>query len=186
MNSAIIITTPMISGMFKKLFSIVCIMLAVNLCSQCVFPKKTSATINNADKVIVIKSKRIMMLLRDGEILKTYRVSLGKNPEGHKVKAGDNKTPEGRYILISRNPNSKFHLAVRISYPNETDLDNAGKLGVSPGGGIMIHGLPDELADIGEYHRYLDWTDGCIAVTNPEMEEIWQMVDTGTPIEIKP
>src|SRR4030067_717318 len=129
---------PMISGMFKKLFSIACIMLAINLCSQCISPKKTSATINNADKVIVIKSKRIMILLKDGEILKTYRVSLGKNPEGHKVKAGDNKTPEGRYILTSRNPNSKFHLAIRISYPNETDLDNAGTLSVSPSGRLTI------------------------------------------------
>lgn len=168
--------------MVKRIISLTALLI---LCYS-LFTSDTWATLPKADKLIVIKGKRILILLKDGEILKTYRVSLGKNPEGRKVKAGDNKTPEGRYILISRNPNSKFHLAVRISYPNEADLDNAGNLGVSPGGGIMIHGLPDELADIGEYHRYLDWTDGCIAVTNPEMEEIWQMVDTGTPIEIKP
>lgn len=143
------------------------------------------ATLPKADKVIVIKSKRLLMLLRDGEILRTYRVALGKNPKGKKVMAGDKKTPEGRYTLF-KNPNSRFHLSLQISYPNESDIENASKLGVPPGGDIMIHGLPEELAEFGKFHRYYDWTEGCIAVTNPEIEEIYQMVDDGTPIEIKP
>lgn len=143
------------------------------------------ATLPKADKVIVVKSKRILMLLRDGEILKAYRIALGKNPEGKKVMAGDKKTPEGRYTLF-KNSNSRFHLSLRISYPNESDIENAERLGVSPGGDIMIHGLPEGLAEFGKFHRYYDWTDGCIAVTNSEIEEIYQMVEDGTPIEIKP
>lgn len=153
---------------------------------SCLFLSSTAwATFPKADKVIVIKSKRILFLLREGEILRTYRIALGKNPEGRKLMAGDKKTPEGRYTLF-KNPNSRFHLSLRISYPNESDMENAKRLGVSPGGGIMIHGLPDQLSEFGKFHRYYDWTDGCIAVTNQEIEEIYEMVEDGTPIEIKP
>jgi len=146
-----------------------------------------SATLASVDKVVVIKSKRILMLLKDGEIFKTYRVSLGKRPEGHKIASGDQRTPEGRYILDSKNPKSNYHLAIHISYPNELDTLNAQKRGVSPGGGIMIHGLPPNRShELKEITGYWDWTNGCIAVTNPEIEEIWQLVSAGTPIEIKP
>lgn len=126
------------------------------------------------------------MLLKDGEIIKSYKVSLGKNPVGPKVQEGDQKTPEGSYVLNSRKQNSKYYLAINISYPNESDIQNAQKLGVSPGNSIAIHGLPKDLEDIDKFQRRLDWTDGCIAVTNTEMEEIWQLVPDGTPIEIKP
>lgn len=139
-----------------------------------------------ADKVVVIKSKRIMMLLRDGEIMKVYRVALGRKPEGHKMKAGDNRTPEGVYLLESRNRESNYHLSLRISYPNEQDLRNAQQNNVPPGGDIMIHGLSPKLTALGKFHRYHDWTNGCIAVTNAEIEEIWKLVPDGTPIEIKP
>ena len=138
------------------------------------------------DKVLVVKSKRVLILLRDGEILKTYRIALGRQPKGHKTKAGDNKTPEGTYILDARNPNSNYHLSIRISYPNEADLLNAQRLGVAPGGDIMIHGLSNGTRKLDKYHRYLNWTNGCIAVTDREMEEIWDLVSDGTPIEIKP
>lgn len=144
------------------------------------------AAINKADKVVVFKSKRVLMLLKDGEIVKTYRVALGKAPQGHKTRAGDKKTPEGTYILDTRNPQSKYHLALHISYPNETDVQNSQKLGVSPGGDIMIHGLSNDFSKLGKLHRYKDWTNGCIAVTNAEIEEIWQLVQDGTPIEIRP
>ncbi len=150
------------------------------------WPEKASAALVKADKVVVIKSKRLMMLMRGGEILKAYKIALGKQPVGHKTKAGDKKTPEGNYVLDSRKPDSKFHLAIRISYPNESDALNAQKLGITPGGDIMIHGLPDRLTKVGSLHRLTDWTDGCIAVTNPEIEEIWKLVPDGTPIEIKP
>lgn len=151
-----------------------------------IFPEKASAVSGKADKVIVIKSKRLLILLRKGEILKTYKVALGKQPNGHKKQTGDKKTPEGKYILDSRNSDSKFHLSIRISYPNESDVLKAQKLGVSPGRDIMIHGLPDDLSKVGKLHSLSDWTDGCIAVTNSEIEEIWQLVPDGAPIEIKP
>jgi murein L,D-transpeptidase YafK len=149
-------------------------------------PGKASASLIKADKVILIKSRRILMLMRRSEIFKTYRVALGKEPKGRKTKAGDKKTPEGTYILDSRNADSKFHLAIHISYPNESDIQNARKMRVSPGGGVMIHGLPDDLRRIGKLHRLSDWTNGCIAVTNHEIEEIWHLVPDGTPIEIRP
>lgn len=138
------------------------------------------------DKVVVIKSKRIMLLLSEGEILKSYKVSLGKQPTGRKVMGGDQKTPEGIYRLDLRNPSSNFHMSIHISYPNEADLANARQLGVQPGNGIMIHGLPDDLAELGKLQRRWDWTDGCIAVSNPEIEEIWRLVPDGTTIEIRP
>lgn len=144
------------------------------------------AALAKADKVVVIKSKRMLMLMKDGEIFKAYRIALGKNPEGRKIKVGDQRTPEGSYVIDSRNAKSKFYLAIHISYPNETDISNAQKLGVSPGGSIMIHGLPNGFARVDKFHRVQDWTDGCIAVTNAEMEEIWEYVPDGTPIEIKP
>ncbi len=143
------------------------------------------ASVPKAEKVVVLKSKRLLLLLKDGEIFKTYRVCLGKQPNGHKVMAGDNRTPEGTYTLDSRNPRSKYYLAIHISYPNESDVLNARKRGVSPGGGIMIHGL-SQTRGAKNAQVVSDWTNGCIAVTNTEIEEIWQLVQDGTPIEIKP
>ncbi|MCL4457984.1 MAG: L,D-transpeptidase family protein [Nitrospirae bacterium] len=163
-----------------KRISIICLIASI------LYPQLIFATLPKADKVVVIKSKRLMMLLKDGEIIKSYKVSLGKNPVGPKVQEGDQKTPEGSYVLNSRKQNSKYYLAINISYPNESDIQNAQKLGVSPGNSIAIHGLPKDLEDIDKFQRRLDWTDGCIAVTNTEMEEIWQLVPDGTPIEIKP
>jgi len=145
-----------------------------------------SSAVTKADKVLVIKSKRILLLMKDGEMFRTYKIALGKQPNGPKTRQGDRRTPEGRYVLDSRNPKSKYHLAIHISYPNESDILSAQKRGVSPGGDIMIHGLPPGSGRVGELHSFLDWTDGCIAVTNSEMEEIWQLVADGTPIEIKP
>lgn len=139
-----------------------------------------------ADLVVVIKSKRVMFLIREGKIIKTYKVALGKNPVGKKKIQGDGKTPEGRYFIIDRNPNSNFYKSLRISYPNERDLEEARMLGFHPGGDIMIHGLSKKVEFLGKYHIIEDWTDGCIAVTNEEMDEIWRLVPDGTPIEILP
>ena len=139
-----------------------------------------------ADLVVVFKDKRKMVLYAGSKEIKTYSISLGKNPTGHKQKESDKKTPEGNYILDARNPNSKYHLAIHISYPNEQDKINAEKSGVSPGGDIMIHGMPNKLEFLEDYYANTDWTDGCIAVTNYEIEEIWQAVDDGTPIIIYP
>ena len=138
------------------------------------------------DKVIAFKERRKMMLVKNGDTLKTYQISLGKNPAGPKEKEGDKKTPEGKYILDWRNPNSKYHLSIHISYPNNDDKRKAALNGVNPGGEIMIHGCPNGLGWNWKYYKVNDWTDGCIAVNNEEIEEIWNVVKNGTEIEIFP
>lgn len=144
------------------------------------------AKVDQADRIVVLKGKRVMMLMQNGEVIKSYRIALGGNPYGHKVRAGDKRTPEGQYIIDTRNPKSAYHLSLRISYPAPDDLQNAERLGVSPGGSIMIHGLKPQYAHLDKAHRMEDWTEGCIAVTNREIEEIWRLVPDGTPIDIKP
>ena len=139
-----------------------------------------------ASLVVVEKSARRMTLLRDGQVLKTFAVALGGAPRGHKQQEGDGRTPEGDYSIDSKNPRSHFHLALHISYPDADDRVRAAGRGVPPGGDIMIHGLPNGLGWLGALHLLRDWTDGCIAVTDPEIEEIWTLVDTGTPIQIRP
>ncbi len=139
-----------------------------------------------ADRIVVHKKQRTMCLMNKGQILKTYKFALGGSPEGPKQRQDDHKTPEGLYFIDSRNAKSQFHLALHISYPSAADRARARKLGANPGGGIMIHGLPKRFAWLGSLHRQTDWTDGCIAVTNEEIEEIWRLVPLNTPIEIMP
>jgi murein L,D-transpeptidase YafK len=139
-----------------------------------------------ADRVVVYKSERKLVLLSHGKEVRLYKVALGSEPVGPKTRHGDHRTPEGIYTVDSRNPNSHFYKAFHISYPNPTDIATAKKLGVSPGGDIMLHGLPKEYAWVGKAHALHDWTDGCVAVTNEEMDELWKLVPVGTPIEIKP
>jgi murein L,D-transpeptidase YafK len=139
---------------------------------------------SEADSIVVFKEQRVMQLFNNGSMIKIYNISLGRNPIGHKEKEGDKKTPEGWYYISGRNPNSSYHLSLRISYPNETDKQNAKNAGYSPGGDIMIHGFPNYMSMLEEYYINNDWTDGCIAVTNDEIEEIWKAVKDGTPIYI--
>lgn len=138
------------------------------------------------DKVLIEKHKRRLTLLSKGMAIKTYAVALGKNPIGAKEKQGDGKTPEGLYFIDSKNKLSRFHRSLGLSYPNKKDKKRAQTLGVAPGGDIMIHGLKNGIPDIGDFHATMDWTDGCIAVTNEEIEEIAQIVPEGTPVEIRP
>lgn len=140
----------------------------------------------SADHVLVEKTKRRLTLFSDGEVLKRYKISLGREPVGAKIRSGDNRTPEGFYYIDYRIEDSDFHLALHISYPNESDTHRARQMGYSPGGSIMLHGLKNDDKDIAYYHGYFDWTKGCIAVTNAEIEEIWQLVPNGTSIEIRP
>lgn len=149
------------------------------------WPEEKSNMAEKADSVLVIKSKRKLMLIKSNNAIKTYKISLGRNVLDHKTKQGDGKTPEGCYTIDRRNPNSKFYLSLHVSYPNKEDAEDARKRGVPAGGDIMIHGLPNGLGWIGKLHRLVDWTDGCIAVTNSEMDEIWRSVDDGTIIVIK-
>ncbi len=137
-----------------------------------------------ADMIVVNKGARTLTLLQNGTPIRVYKVSLGARPEGHKSQEGDERTPEGTYLIDWRNANSIAHLSLHISYPNEADADQAAARGVSPGGNIMIHGLLNGWGGLGGLHRIWDWTNGCIAVTNEEMQEIWALVPTGTPIRI--
>ena len=138
------------------------------------------------DRVVVYKHEHKLILLSQGKVVRSYRIALGGEPVGPKTRQGDHRTPEGIYVLDSRNPNSHYYKAFHVSYPNANDKAAARKLGVSPGGDIMVHGLPKEYAWVGKSHTLHDWTDGCIAVTNEEMDELWNLVRVGTPIEIKP
>jgi len=140
----------------------------------------------SVDRVVVYKSERKLALLSQGKEVRSYKVALGSEPVGPKTRHGDHRTPEGVYTLDSRNPSSHFYKAFHISYPNSKDIAAAKKLGVGTGGDIMLHGLPNEYAWVGKAHILHDWTDGCLAVTNEEMDEVWKLVRVGTPIEIKP
>lgn len=164
--------------------ALLCLLSLATLAASSTHVKTPPAA--NVDQIIVVKSTRTMMLMHHDQVLKTYRVALGTVPVGAKEMQGDHKTPEGNYIINSKNAHSQFHLALRISYPNTQDRARAHKLGVPTGGDIMIHGLMAEDAWLGARHRETDWTDGCIAVSNQEIDEIWNLVTVGTKVKIKP
>jgi murein L,D-transpeptidase YafK len=151
-----------------------------------------SATLSNgdltpmADRVVVRKAQRRMYLMRGESVLRSYRIALGLNPSGQKERAGDFRTPEGRYFLTRRNPRSDYFLSIQVSYPNQKDILRARRMHWNVGGSIMVHGLPNVLHRSPEYYDGQDWTDGCIAVTNSEMIEIWLMTAQNTPIDILP
>lgn len=136
--------------------------------------------------IVVEKAKRQMTLFHKKRPIKTYRIALGGNPLGHKQQEGDSRTPEGSYIIDAKNPNSSFHLSLHISYPDKADRRSARKRGVPPGGAIMIHGTPEGLSTVNALGYYADWTAGCIAVSNAEIEEIYASIRTGTSIIIRP
>jgi murein L,D-transpeptidase YafK len=138
-----------------------------------------------ADRLIVLKSRRLLFLARDDNLLTVYRVSLGGHPIGPKRRAGDGRTPEGLYVIDGRNPNSRYHLSLHISYPNDRDQAHARAIGARPGGDICLHGLPEAYSAFTPVAFLRDWTDGCIALANSAIEEIWDRVDDGTPIEIR-
>ncbi len=153
--------------------------LAITLCAVISAQQKV-------DRVLVKKREHTLYLMSGDKTIKTYSVALGTGGLEPKRQQGDHRTPEGTYTIDRRNPNSHFHRALHISYPNQADRERARKLGVSPGGDIMIHGITNGLGWLGSLHRKFDWTDGCIAVTDQEIEEIWALVPDGTPIEIRP
>ena len=139
-----------------------------------------------ADKIVVAKEARLLTLFAKDTPLKSYRIALGPAPAGHKMQEGDGKTPEGFFVISGRNPNSAYHLSLRVSYPSPADKEAAQKRGVSPGGDIMIHGLPNNTPGFGAIHKARDWTAGCIAITDTEIEELWRAVPNGAVIEIRP
>ena len=149
-------------------------------------PQALAPTPRLADEVLVLKAERKLYLLRDGEIMREFDIMLGLQPEGHKQREGDFRTPEGRYLLDFRNPDSDFFLSVRVSYPDYNDRKRAARKGANPGGQIMIHGLPNDRRYPEHYYLSQDWTNGCIAVSDADMIDIWLMTRENTPIEIRP
>jgi lipoprotein-anchoring transpeptidase ErfK/SrfK len=149
-------------------------------------PDRSLSPFGVADWILVEKKARRLTLFRNHKPFKSYDIALGRQPEGPKRFQGDNKTPEGRYRIDSRKKNSDYYRALHISYPNSDDAAYATKQKRSAGGDIMIHGLPKGMGSLGPFHRLRDWTAGCIAVTNTEIEELWRAIPDGTPIEIRP
>jgi murein L,D-transpeptidase YafK len=139
-----------------------------------------------ADSILILKKEHVLELLDGGKVIRTYQVALGRGGLAPKDREGDGRTPEGHYFIDSRNASSRYHKALHISYPNAADRARAEKLGVPPGGAIMIHGLPNGMSWLGSTHRVYDWTLGCVAVTDDQINEIWKMVPVGTPVEIRP
>jgi murein L,D-transpeptidase YafK len=139
-----------------------------------------------ADRILVVKSERKLYLLKAHEILRSFDIALGLLPEGAKQREGDFRTPEGEYTIEAKRANSDYFLALKVSYPNETDRERARRLGVDPGGQIMIHGMPNHPKMEESRYRGWDWTDGCIAVSNSDMLDIWLATGVSTPIEIRP
>jgi murein L,D-transpeptidase YafK len=139
-----------------------------------------------ADSIVVEKSKRMLTLFLEGTAVRSYRVALGKQPVGDKIKIGDNRTPEGMFYIDFKKPESRYYKSLHISYPDAAHKARANKRGVRAGGDIMIHGLPTEYAKMGKNHAQFDWTEGCIAVTNAEIDEIWRAIPMGAVIQIKP
>ena len=162
---------------------VICCLLFASLSHAMAAPSLDAEAV---DKVLVLKSERKLHLLSRGEIVRSYRVSLGKQPNGPKRFEGDKRTPEGFYWIDWRKTSDKYNLAMHISYPNQQDQDNARKLGKAPGGMIMIHGTPIDEEFPEWYFHTLDWTSGCIALRNDDMREVWQLVKDGTLIEIRP
>lgn len=147
---------------------------------------RSADSMPSADRIVVRKGDRKLLLMRGDDILRTYRIALGLNPVGHKERAGDFRTPEGRYRLTRRNSRSDYFLSIQVSYPNDADMKNARRNGWDVGGSIMIHGMPNIPRHQPTYYESRDWTDGCIAVTNAEMLEIWLLTVDNAPIEILP
>jgi murein L,D-transpeptidase YafK len=158
----------------------------LGLVSWCVAIGHTLPANAKADRVIVMKKERTLTLMSQGKVLKTYKVALGGNPIGAKTRQGDHKTPESVYRLDKRNAQSQYYKSIHISYPDAKDIAQARKMGVSPGGDVYVHGLPNGYKWIGAGHRLKDWTDGCVAVTDEEIDEIWKAVPDGIPIDIRP
>ena len=152
----------------------------------CIQAQTPAGRASHADRIVVIKSTHTMTLYASGKELKVYHAWLGRGPGKAKQQRGDNETPEGNYTITGRNAHSAAYLSLRISYPNAADRDRARRLGVDPGGDIMIHGLPPGNDWIKPGQKLPDWTFGCIALTNTEMDEVWKLVPVGTPIEIRP
>ena len=170
----------------KKFFLLTVFLSLAGLLTYYCYPEDKLSSDIQIEKIVVNKSKRELLAYSNGRLQKTYKISLGRQPVGAKEIEGDKKTPEGIYFINDKNPNSGYHRNLGISYPDKDDIENARRLGKPAGGDIKIHGIRNKIGFIGKFHRWFDWTLGCIAVTNEEIEELYRAVKIGTLIEIKP
>lgn len=172
----------------RWLLALICFSFVANVCANTPVPPplQKSHQAQRIDKVLILKSERKLQLISKGQPFKSYRVSLGKKPQGHKQFEGDQRTPEGIYWIDWRKTSDNYQLSMHISYPNARDQATARSKGLSPGGMIMIHGTPIDEEYPEWYFSTLDWTNGCIAMKNTDMREIWSLVKDGTLIEIRP
>jgi len=167
-----------------KLLALALPFLAIG--GSCSTPSDSLPPNTRIDSLVVNKSDRSMTAYANGKLVRTYIIALGRSPEGDKQVQGDMRTPEGLYTIDSKNPNSGYHKNLGVSYPTAEDRKEAKALGKSPGGDIKVHGLPNGKGHIGKLHRLNDWTYGCIAVTDEEVDELYGAVEIGSPILIKP
>jgi murein L,D-transpeptidase YafK len=165
-------------------------LLLALVCAVCAFggirPDSSTQKPEKADSILILKKDHVMQLLTGGKVIRTYKVALGRGGLAPKQREGDARTPEGHYVIDAKYEHSAYHKAFHVSYPNAEDRKRAARQGVAPGGAIMIHGLPNGKGWVGVGHRLYDWTLGCIAVTDQEIDEIWVLVPLGTPVEIRP
>ncbi len=152
--------------------------------TQCQRSEHSSVS-GTSDKILILKSEHLLILQQHGRVLKTYHIALGRGDLSPKHQQGDHRTPEGSYFVTLKRDPSRFYRALKISYPSKSDLEEAKKWGVEPGSNIEIHGLPQWLGWLGPVQHWIDWTDGCITVSNSEIDEIWPLVKVGTPVEIR-
>ncbi len=170
----------------SRVILLITMMMFLGLTIYYFYPEKKLPTDIQIDNIVVYKSKRQLLAYSNEKLVKIYKISLGKQPIGDKEFEGDKKTPEGIYFINDKNPNSGYHKNLGISYPNKDDIENANRINKPVGGDIKIHGLRNRVGFIGKFHCWLDWTLGCIAVTNQEIDELYNAIEIGTPIEIKP
>ncbi|TBO39936.1 L,D-transpeptidase family protein [Pedobacter kyonggii] len=166
------------------LFTILLLVIAASIYN--LYPEQKLPSNTEIDYIIVKKSNRQLLAYSKQKLIKTYQISLGDSPVGHKEFEGDEKTPEGVYVVNAKNPNSGYHKNLGVSYPNKKDIAKAKLLSKDPGGDIKIHGIRNNLGFIGKFQRFFDWTNGCMALTNNEVDELFYAVNIGTKIEIRP
>jgi murein L,D-transpeptidase YafK len=160
--------------------------LLLILCAAPSASPSSACAVEKADRILVLKAERELELLRGDVVLKSYPIALGGHPNGPKRREGDQRTPEGTYVIDGRSVDTPYYLALHISYPDDLDRARARRSGEPPGGGILIHGMPEGFGHTDPVRFFRDWTKGCIAVGNIAIEEIWDAVDDGTVVEIRP
>ena len=171
----------------RQKIGVLCTLAALAvLAASTLLAAQSAAAPAKIDSILILKKDHLLELISGGKVIRTYHVALGRGGLAPKQQEGDARTPEGHYVIDTRNAASHYHKALHISYPNTEDRKRATHAGVAPGGAIMIHGLPNGMGLLGSSHRLYDWTLGCIAVTDTEIDEIWTMVPVGTPVEIRP